>query len=95
MVVKTMDERQFCQDCDQEHSCKQIYKRLGDIEAPCVASKALVAFVLPIVVFAASLAVLDRFLAKVISTTELQVGLSCLLALLVTAGLMLAIKLTK
>jgi hypothetical protein len=95
MVVKTMDEQQFCQGCDQEHNCQQVYKRLGDMEAPCIASGALVAFVLPIVVFAASLAVLDKVLAKVISTTELQIALGCLLALLVTSGLMLAIKLIK
>lgn len=95
MVVKSIDKQEPCQGCDQEHNCQQIYKRLGGIEAPCVASKALVAFVLPIVVFAASLAVLDSVLAKVISTTELQITLSCLSALLVTSGLMFAIKLIR
>ena len=95
MVVKTMNEQEFCQGCDQEHNCQQIYKRLGDIEAPSVVLDALVAFVLPIVVFTASLAVFDRVLAKVIVATELHIVLSCLLALLVTSGLMLAIKLIK
>ena len=90
-----MDQQELCQACNQKHNCEEVYKRLGDIEGPSVVLEAIVAFVLPVVVFAASLAVFDRVLAQAISATELQIMLSCLLALLVTVGQVLAIKLIK
>jgi hypothetical protein len=90
-----MNEQGLCQGCNQEHNCQKVYERLRDVEGPCFVLEALVAFVLPVLVFTASLALLDGVLAKVISTTELQIALGCLLALLVTSGLMLAIKLIK
>jgi hypothetical protein len=90
-----MDEQKFCQGCDQEHNCEKLYKKLGDVQGPSIVFEAIIAFVLPIVVFVASLIVFDKILAGAVGSKHMQIAISCLLALLVTSVLMLGIKLIK
>ncbi len=61
MVAKTMTQQEFCRDCDQENQCQEAYRRLGDTKSPSVALKAVVAFLLPLIVFIVLL-LLWRFL---------------------------------
>lgn len=79
-----MAEQKFCQQCDQKHDCQKIYQQLGNIEAPSLAVKVIFAFLLPLVVFIASLAVFEIILAGAISTERTQTAISFLLAILVT-----------
>jgi len=53
-----MTDAKFCQNCGQQHSCQEIYQQLGRAQGPSVALKAAIAFLLPIVVFIAVLAVI-------------------------------------
>ena len=53
-----MAQEQFCQNCGQRHNCQEIYRQLGHSQGPSVALKAAIAFLLPIVVFIAVLAVI-------------------------------------
>jgi len=55
-----MTSGKFCQDCIQKHDCKRIYEQLGDSQGPSVALKAILAFLLPLMVFIVSLAVFER-----------------------------------
>ena len=79
-----MAPKRFCQDCIQKHDCKRIYEQLGDSPGPSVALKAILAFLLPLMVFIVSLAVFERVLAGAITTERMQTALSFVLALLAT-----------
>ena len=87
-----MAQLKSCQECDQRHQCQEIYKQLGKAKGPSVAFKAVVAFLLPILIFIASLAAFETILAKAINTNQLQTAVSFLLALSVTLAIILIIK---
>ena len=57
---------------------------MGDSPGPSVALKAILAFLLPLMVFIVSLAVFKRVLAGAIATEQMQTALSFVLALLAT-----------
>ena len=84
MVVKIMAQQKFCQECTQKHDCQKVYQQLGDHKGPSVVIKVIVAFLLPLVVFIASLAAFEEIFAGAINIQPLQTILSFLLALLVT-----------
>lgn len=79
-----MVSQRFCQDCIQKHDCQRIYEQLGNATCPSVALKAVLAFLLPVMVFIVSLAVFEKMLLGAINTEQMQTVVSFLLALLVT-----------
>lgn len=87
-----MSQKEFCNKCNQKHSCQTIYQQLGQAKGPSVARKVIVAFLLPIIVFIVSLAVFQEILANTMGSKQLQTALSFLLALSVTFGVILIIK---
>jgi hypothetical protein len=91
-AVKAMDELKSCQECDQKHKCREVYQQLGKAQGPSVAFKAVVAFLLPILIFIASLAAFEGILARTTDIKGLRTALDFLLALSVTLATMLIIK---
>jgi hypothetical protein len=87
-----MTQQKFCQDCDQKHDCQEVYQQLGKTKGPSVVCKVVVAFLLPLMVFIASLAASEKILAGIINSKEAQTVLSFLLALAVTSVSILIIK---
>lgn len=81
-----------CRSCPDKHRCREIYEQLEKTKGPSVAFKSVAVFLVPLVVFIASLAIFERILTKLISTKALQTAISCLLALLVTFICILIIK---
>jgi small-conductance mechanosensitive channel len=79
-VGKMMAQENLCSECPQTRDCKAVYRQLGDAKAPCVVTKVLVAFLLPIAVFIASLAVFDYTLTQAVSSDKGRIALSFLLA---------------
>ena len=55
MAAKTKTQQELCQQCNQRQDCGQVYEQLGKIEGPSVVKKVVLAFLLPLVVFVASL----------------------------------------
>lgn len=92
MVVETMAEQKFCENCTQKHDCQKVYQQLGDIEGPSVVIKVIVAFLLPLVVFIVSLAVFQESFGNAISSKRMQTALSLLSALLVTFVCILTVR---
>lgn len=88
-----MVEHKFCQGCNQRRDCQEIYRKLANFKGLSVAFKAGVAFLLPILIFIITLAASERILDEMISAGQLQTALSFVLALSVTFGLILIIKL--
>lgn len=87
-----MAQLKSCQECDQRHQCQEIYKQLGKAKGPSVAFKAIVAFLLPILIFIVTLAIFEKILAETIDIKELRIALAFLLALSVTLAMILIIK---
>jgi len=82
----------ICQGCSHRQDCQKIYQNLSNYKGSSIVLKVIVAFLLPIMVFIASLAAFERILAEAIDIKELRTALSFLLALLVTFAVMLIIK---
>ncbi len=79
-----MAQQKFCQDCNQKHDCREVYQKVGNTKGPSVVFKAVVAFLLPILVFIASLAAFEAILART--------ALSFVLAVAVTFVMMSIVK---
>ena len=79
-----MASHRICHNCIQKHDCSSVYEQLGNSSDASVALKAVLAFLLPLIVFIVSLAVSERVLASAISIEGLQIAISFLLALLMT-----------
>lgn len=65
---------------------------MGKAKGPSVAFKAVVAFLLPILVFIVTLAIFEKILAGKIDIKELRIALDVLLALSVTLATILIMK---
>ncbi|MDD5063219.1 MAG: SoxR reducing system RseC family protein [Phycisphaerae bacterium] len=87
-----MAELKPCQECDQKHKCQDIYQQLGKAKGPSVVFKAVVAFLLPLLIFIVSLAAFERILAGTTDLKSLRTALDFLLALSVTLVAILIIK---
>ena len=61
MGIKNND---YCSQCPQKDSCREVYRRLGHSDAPPVAGKVFWAFVVPIGLFAVLVIGFDRWLPK-------------------------------
>ena len=90
-----MDEQKFCQSCNQSRQCREVYRQLGGTKSPSVVFKIVAAFLLPLLVFIASLAAFESILAKAMNAKGLVTAASCILALFVTLGLILIIKIVN
>lgn len=93
-----MIQKEFCQDCQQQHDCREVYRRLGHATCPSIFNKVIVAFLLPLIVFIVSLAVLNKIFAatgqNLLSPSgdgipanggQLQTAVSFFAAILITA----------
>lgn len=79
-----MGQQELCGKCSQRHDCARVYEQLGNTQGPSIVRKVVLAFLLPLVVFTISLAILEKIFSEVINTGQIQSVLSLVLALLVT-----------
>ncbi len=87
-----MTQQEICQNCNQKHDCQEIYRQLGDAKCPSVVTRAIAAFLVPLLVFIAVLVAFEKILAEAINPKELRTVLSLLLALLAVSVCILIIK---
>ncbi len=73
-----MVKENICQECSQKGNCQQTFEKLGNTKGPSVVRKSILAFLLPLVIFIAALAVFEKILQK-------NAGISFLLAAGLTA----------
>ncbi len=86
-----MAQLKFCQHCKQEHNCQKVCEQLGRTEGPPVVIKVILAFLLPLVVFIASLAAFQEILTRTIDAQNLLTALSLVLASLATSACILIV----
>ena len=86
-----MEQPETCKDCSEAYGCAKAYEQLGKTEGPSVTLKAVVAFLLPIAVFAGAFAACGAFLNGGVAP-RYETPLACVVALAVTAGVMLVVS---
>jgi hypothetical protein len=87
---------EICRGCGHARHCQSIYSRLGYTKGPSVAWSALLAFGIPLVVFIVTLAVAGALLGGFTGQPALPMFLAFLIALVLTAAVVLAIcKITQ
>jgi hypothetical protein len=91
VVVKTMEQPQTCKGCEQAHTCAKVHERLGKADGPSVILKAVVAFLLPIAVFAGVLVASGQILKGIVAP-RYETPIAFVIALTVTAGVMLVVS---
>jgi hypothetical protein len=82
-----MEHQNVCHGCRHAHDCQRIYDRLGRANGPSVAGPAVVAFVLPVLVFVTSFGV-SRWLLHGRLEQQSHFPLAFVTALLVTTCVM-------
>lgn len=92
VVVKSMDDEQFCERCSQRHDCREIYGKLGNAEGPSLTLTVVVAFLVPILVFIVSLGVLEKVLGWVTERAALRTAASLSGAVIVTLAWILTVR---
>ncbi len=90
-----MSDEDFCKECAQKHDCRTIYDRLGKQKSPSVALKIVFAFLLPILLFIAALAIFQRLLENLLQTEKLLTVVAVLLALIITFVYLILAKLVN
>jgi hypothetical protein len=86
-----MVQPNHCDGCPQADGCQEASRRLGGADGPSVTVTVLVAFLLPIVVFVISLGGFGWLLEGRVAPWQ-QTPLALILALTVTAGWMLVVR---
>lgn len=86
-----MAQSDVCSGCSNAHTCKEVYGRLGAVGGPSVASKVVIAFLLPMVAFVVALGVFGGLLEGVVAGAY-RTPLALVLALSTTAALVLIVR---
>ena len=67
-----MTDQEYCQKCGRRHNCQEIYGKLGRSDGSSVTLSVVIAFLAPIVVFIASLVVVERVVGGITEIVELR-----------------------
>ncbi len=86
-----MTQSDVCDGCSNAHTCKEVYGRLGAPGGPSVAFKAVVAFLLPMVMFVVALGVFGGLLGGIVAGPY-RTPLALVLALSATAAILWGVR---
>ena len=87
-----MDDQDICQGCGQKNRCEQVYQALGRLKGSSVVKKVIIAFLLPLLVFIAALAISQKIIVEYVDTQHWQTMISFVIALTVTGVCVVSIK---
>ena len=91
--VNTMQfEEKNCQGCRYRHTCEEVYNKLGHSKACPVTLKIILAFLLPLIVFIASIALFERIFSRALNAEWLVLILSLFTAVSITLVLASVVK---
>ena len=87
-----MAEKKFCDQCNQQNNCSNIYNNLGNTNGPSVVVNVVIAFLLPIIIFIISLWIFEEIFVETINNQPVKILLSMVSALAVTFSCILITK---
>ena len=76
-----------CDGCSRSRGCKDVYRQVGCADGPSVTANVLLAFLLPILLFAVGLGAFGQLLSRVVAAPY-RTPLALVMALTTTAALM-------
>lgn len=85
-------EEKNCQGCRYKQTCEEVYRRLGQSKASPVSLKVIMAFLLPLIIFIASIAFFERIFSRALNAEWLVMLLSLFTAVSTTLVLTLIVK---
>ena len=88
-----MTDFENCSGCANRDDCKKTYEQLGKCEGSHVVLRSIMAFVVPVLLFSAGLAIFDRIFSDIISDKTNRTVFSLILSLIICAVYILVIKL--
>ncbi len=106
MVVETMAEQEFCNSCDNKRLCpatarsfaetsQDLYRNPRSDKGTFLVRRVLAAFVLPIIVFIAALAISEKALATAIESVHARTVAGLAIAVLAVFACILITKLIR
>ncbi len=87
-----MTEQDFCRKCGQRQSCQNVYEKMSGHKGPSVLWKVVAAFLIPMVVFIAAVAISARVLMGSGVAKGTQTFLSFVIGIVAVFSWVLAIK---
>ena len=87
-----MSEQKECRGCPQENRCQEAYEKMGKSQAPSVALKVVIVFLLPMLVFIGSLLAAQKLLASVVKNEDHLTIISFFAAIAVTFVFLVVIR---
>lgn len=90
-----MDEQDLCRGCKQKSRCQDVYRQLGHSTGPSVVVGTVIAFLVPMVVFAVSLAGFEKVLSGVVGGKGARTAIGFALALCVTGVCIVVMRVTN
>jgi membrane protein YdbS with pleckstrin-like domain len=89
-----MDQQQ-CQDCGMKDHCQEVYKKLGESNAPNVLTKVILAFLLPLILFICSIVVGEGLLIEKLESKTAVDAAAFVFAVAIVLLYVLTLKLLK
>lgn len=84
-------DKGLCQNCPQQHNCRDAYAKMGNFTGPSVLPKVVFAFLLPLVIFTVTLVIFEHILAKAVNDNKFKTFISFSAAVMVTMAYTLII----
>ena len=88
-------EQEQCNGCGHQNDCQNIYQRLSNTKGPSVLSKTVLALLLPLVFFIATVAACEKLLTDVMRNRLIVVVLSILSGLIVVFVYIVILKIWR
>jgi len=89
-----MDQQQ-CQSCGMKDRCQEVYKKLGESNAPNVLTKVILAFLLPLILFIFSIVAGERLLIEKLKSKTAVDAVAFAFAAAIVLLYVLTLKLVK
>jgi len=77
-----MQDNQNCSGCIHKNDCQEVYEKLGQVQGPSVALKAVIAFLVPIVIFIVVLALSGHIFSGIFEKEDASIAASAAVAML-------------
>ena len=88
-----MADEEFCSGCPEKNTCSNTYEQLGKFQGPSVFFRSVAAFLVPILLFAISLGVMDRLLMEPVSDKNIRTLICVIFGVLVCFVYLFILKL--
>jgi riboflavin transporter FmnP len=88
-------DRRSCGRCSEKSRCREVFRQLGEAQGKSIIPSVLLAFVLPLLIFVAGLAVSLEVLAKYVESVGFRTAFALVLAIVASAVFVAIVKIVS